>query len=143
MTAIENLTVKVIRESTPPRLVTFGLGGCSVYYASHHFSTGNHNGTPEHFFQPWKWWAHPYRSQRDPKQWEGVPFVDMREAAGTHAGIHNAICGPMVDVELTPENTPANPGSFGYVCIEEYSRRWKAVGATIGTIQNGQFVAAN
>ncbi len=53
MTTIEDLPIRVDRETLPPRLVTFGLGGCSVYYSTHRFSTGNHNGTPvESFCRP-------------------------------------------------------------------------------------------
>jgi hypothetical protein len=64
----------------------------------------------------------------------------MREAAATDAGIHNSICGPMVNVDLTPANNPPQPRSLDYVDITEYCRRWRAAGAVVGHIRSGKFV---
>jgi hypothetical protein len=85
--------------TTPPRLVSFA-NTCSVEYGRFHHSSGEHNGTPEQFFQPYHWWAHDYLTARDPADWEGVAFIDKREAVETPAGFRLVIAGPMVDPSL-------------------------------------------
>lgn len=162
------MEIKIQKEENPPKLVTFAATCCVEYSKCH--SSGNHNGSPEKFFEPYHWWAHDYLSQRDPADFEGCPWIDKRAAVQTIEGVKLAISGPMVGVDLSddeiercPEPSSlmvatahpinqsmlaihhvtkaANPyGSLDYVCIREFMRLWQSVGAKVGYIRNGQFV---
>lgn len=90
--------VFVAPEDEQPKLVKFGRGGMTIEYSRNHRLEGYDD--PEDFFQPSRWWTHDHAERRDAAQFEGVAWIDMRDAAGTDAGYHMAISGPMVDVDL-------------------------------------------
>lgn len=177
-TADTQLEIRIKRSRETPGLVVFGKAGHSVYYKRDAGNGSCHESgydDPENFFSPSKWWAHDYMEQRDSTQYEGVRWINMREAVETEAGYRQVFRGPMVDVDLEPGQVDAcpepspimasamigdpgndfgkllvlqkahtmtkrTPGPLDSVDTEEYCRLWKAVGAKVGTIRNGQFV---
>lgn len=98
--------IKTVRDSGKPVLVTFGAGGSTVYFATEKDQTSVRRSTqtgyrsPETFFNIYHWWADHHLSQQCASQYQGVPYIDMRKAVETKAGIHMAIQGPMLDVDL-------------------------------------------
>lgn len=175
------METRIERERKQPRLVTFGRGGFSVYFGRHKDGELSYSQSvlsgyddPQDFFQARKWWAHDYKTIRDSAQYEGVPFIDMREAVESGDGYSWAIKGPMVNVDLEPETCSPCPqpdalmvagiagnpdptfatllvlnaatratgrGCLDSVSIPEFVAGWKAHGATVGTIQDGKFIA--
>lgn len=174
--------VKLKREGHPPKLVKFGAEGHSVEYGryewgSGHYATCTGSGyeTPESFFAVSRWPYHDFADRQDPEQFEGVPYIDVRAAVETSAGIHMSISGPMVNVDLQDDEVArcpepsrvlagalmTDPGNTygGLLAIQEsqrsqgakygaldsvstrvYMELWKAAGATVGYIRNGEFV---
>jgi hypothetical protein len=167
------------RSNGTPALVTFGRGGSTVYYMPRKEGTLNYGvcrregyDTPDNFFAPSRWWAHDYATRTDPEPYEGVAFVDMREAVEHDAGVKMSISGPMVDITLPPGEIARCPepsdllalavagnefgallsiqgeqrasgaqyGALDSVDIATYQRLWKAAGAKIGKVKDGQFV---
>lgn len=90
--------VKLSRHDQQPKLVTFGAGGHSVEFSRNCHLFGYDK--PETYFNTSRWWTHDFADRQDPEQYEGVPYIDMRAAVKTSAGIRMSISGPMVNVDL-------------------------------------------
>lgn len=107
--------VRIERKAEVPKLVSFNKRGHTVYFAKVRNTWGDSTqreegyDDPENFFAPQKWWAHDYMTQRDATAFEGVPWINMREAVNTDAGFKMALNGPMVDVDLADDEINACP----------------------------------
>jgi hypothetical protein len=98
--------------ATKPGLVAFGAGGHTVYFHRFGHTTSRQSGydNPGTFFALRHWWADPpdvLTCLHDPAAYQGVPVIDMRAAVTSPAGMHMAISGPMVDVDLTDDEVDA------------------------------------
>lgn len=104
MEATEQMEVRIKREDEVPALVKFGRGRTVIDYLKKGDTRSHREGydAPEQFFQPSRWWTHTWLEQRDKTQYEGVPWIDLREAVETPEGYDMCIRGPMVDVNLKP-----------------------------------------
>lgn len=91
------MKTKIKREELQPKLVMFG-GGRTVISTDGYRIEGYE--TPENFFSPEKWWTDDFMTKKDHSQYEGVPFVDIREAVKTEKGIHMVCLGPMLDTKI-------------------------------------------
>jgi len=147
--------VRVKAQDRKPALVKFGKGGHTVEFYPRPMKGGTYSegsvsesgyDRPEDFFAPSHWWTHDYALVRDAAEFEGVPFVDMREAVTTPEGYAWVFKGPMHSAKLKPgQRDKFVDGSesiaLDYVSIDEWCDGWRKVGAIVGHIRNGQFVA--
>ncbi len=78
------------------KLVTFGMGGDTVYYGAG--CTGSGYGSPER--------PHAAEGKAFP---DGTPVIDKRPAVENGNGTRQAISGPMVNVDLEPGEVDACP----------------------------------
>jgi hypothetical protein len=146
MTATMKPAVTVTMPQETPKLISFGLGGHRVILSSTTHVSGYE--TPETILESYHWWAHPetHRTYHiNPKLAEGCPVVDKREAVKTKAGQLWVYEGPIIDVDLEPNERTffigkENPCGFDSVGISTYLRGWREVGARIGMISDGEII---
>lgn len=111
-----------------PKVVSFGAGGFTVYFESVPLGPNSSQksklsgyDSPDSFF----------RGERGecPADYEGVPFVDMREAVKGAEGFRHALSGPMLDVDLPPGAVDkfTMPEGWLATCICEVSSQFGAM----------------
>ena len=146
--------IRVKQQDRKPALVKFGNGGHTVEFFPRKSKGGTYSegsvtesgyDRPELFFAPSRWWTHDYALVRDDAEFEGVPFVDLREVVKTPGGISWVFKGPMYSVKLEkgqrePFATGSGSESLDYVSVEEWCEGWRKRGATVGHIRSGEFV---
>jgi len=103
--------VRIVSE--PGKLISFGVAGHVIHFG--HGKRLEGYETPESFFRPSRWWAHDYATREDPAPWEGVAWVDKRDAIETDEGYRWVFRGPMVNVDLPPGGVHRCPDLAGSI----------------------------
>jgi len=149
------------------KLITFGRGGDTLYFAKH--STCSGYGSPERPHAA-DFTAEHHSGYVVP---DGTYAIDSRSAVDTDKGFHMAVSGPLVNVDLEagkvercPEpssllvagvadnsyggmlalqkahraTAPEAPGPLDGVDIETYVRMWRDAGARIGRYHDYKIV---
>jgi hypothetical protein len=159
--------IKPLTPDRPPKLVFFGEGNTVVEYDGCHESGYD---KPEAFFALDHWHYDSFLKYRDPKHWEGVPWIDKRACIKTIKGFSWFFKGPMVNVKLQPGEIDKLPevdpwfakamhptnqallaigkstaktqkaGSMDMVDVATYVRGWVEHGAVAGFIRDGYFI---
>lgn len=159
--------IKPLTPDRPPKLIFFGEGNTVVEYENCHESGYD---KPEAFFALDHWHYDSFLKYRDPRHWEGVPWIDKRVAVNTPRGFSWVFRGPMVNVKLKPDEVDKLPevdpwfaasmhptnqallvmgkatsktqkyGSLDYVDVATYVRLWVEHGAVAGFVRDGHFI---
>ena len=89
---------------TTPRLITFGRGSTTYHWRS----CDRMRDKPR-----------TVQSPDDPHELpDGIPAIDMRAAAKTKAGMHAAVAGPMINVDLEPDTVDHCPDMTGSTMVQ-------------------------